>query len=188
MTNYFKELQSHSSKYHWFWQLFQGDVYSSFHTKTWHSQVWCIMLPKVWHFFLLNLFWNPNLCFPRTDSRAFLCHHTILLFKWNSLAFLRVQDNLAAAATGTQTYCTWAITPCDPARFCELREASPSSSRNKLTHLKKTIRLELPNCRFKPGHKTEDAFRASLYKFLLSAGRSRTAGHKTSYQVTTSMK
>lgn len=117
MTNYFKELQSHSSKYHWFWQLFQGDAYSSFHTKTWHSQVWCIMLPKVWHFFLLNLFWNPNLCFPRTDSRASLCHHTILLFKWNSLAFLRVQDNLAAAATGTQTYCTWAITPCDPARF-----------------------------------------------------------------------
>lgn len=53
--------------------------------KTWHSQVWCITLPEVrlsCIFLLLKLFWSPNLYFPRTDSRASLSQHTILLFNW----------------------------------------------------------------------------------------------------------
>lgn len=150
-------------------------------------------LPSLVHYasqslplFLLNLFWNPNLCFARIDSKASLCQHTILFFKCSSLAFLWVQKNLAADATGTWMYHTWAITPCDPALFSTAHRAAAQDQAETSSHTwKKTTRLESPNCRLKPGHKTEDAFRASLYKLLLSAGNSRTAGHKTSYQVTT---
>lgn len=60
-----------------------------------------------------------------------------------------------------------------------LRAASPSSITNTLTD------LELPSYRSKPEHKTENAFWASLYNFPLSAGRSRTVDHKSSYQLTT---
>lgn len=134
--------------------------------------------------FSLNLFCNPNLCFPRTDNRASLCQHTILLLKCSSLAFLWAKE-----------FGCWCNRHVDVPHLSNFhvtllsslwihRAAQVQAETSSLTH-KKPTRLESANCRFKPGYKTEGA---SLYKLLLSAWRDRNAGHRNSYQVTTYMK
>lgn len=86
------------------------------------TQVSCITLWKFeCLFFWLKLFWNPNVYFPRAYSGASLWQHPTLLFKWNSLFSLWVQESLAVDATASWRYRIWAITVFGCLLLCKLK-------------------------------------------------------------------
>lgn len=71
--------------------------------------------------------------------------------------------SLAVDATASWRYRIWAITLCSAACFSASSKGSQPKFNHKHAHPpEKNTRFESPSCRFKPGHKTENAFRATF--------------------------